>query len=56
MLLIWTHTLTSLILIGEREREIRKEKEHLFGVVFVLLIIYIEEVLLGFLLLEGFPG
>ena len=37
-------------------RDLQGEGELVWGFVFVLLIIYIEEVLLGFLSLEGFPG
>ena len=47
------NTHTHLGIAHRREREIRKEKEHLFWG--FILYIYIEEVLLGFLPLEGFP-
>ena len=50
------HTLTCVIRIGQRERYLRGEGALVWGFVFVLLIIYIKEVLIGFLPLEGFPG
>ena len=49
-------TLTCVIHIGERERDLQGEGALVWGFVFVPLIIYIEEVLLGFLPLEGFLG
>ena len=51
------HTLTGVIRIGERERErdLQGEGALVRGFVFVLLIIYIEEVFDGFSSPRGFP-
>ena len=56
MPLIWTHKLTCAIHIGERERDLQGKGALVWDFVFVLVIIYIEEVFMGFLPLEGFPG
>ena len=55
MVLIWTHTHFCNSHRRERERYLQGEGALVWGFVFVLLIIYIEEVFVGFSSPRGFP-
>ena len=56
MLLIWKHTLTCVIHIGDWDRDMQGEASFFWGFFPILLIIYIAEVFVGFCSHRGFPG